>query len=448
LYHCGENFTMQRILPVLICLFIFTIPSIAQEYLPFWRIRSFTQTQKPSRYDSSRKGLINRLGNDMHYLYPLYQAVGWESKFKGKLGRKKYYQEMSEFLAFAGDHVMAAKYSILPYDALQPVSKKVLLQHILDLKNIQSAEAGTYIIGKSMSAQMVMIDEAPAKPVHRAFTYSLLQDFYTQGFRYFAMETFNNNADRYLQGVNVFTGEYTSEPVAGELVRKALEIGYVLIAYDDTLAALHTPSERDSIQAVNLYNVIKKDKAAKILVQASYSSIAERKTRDNYTPMALRLKNISGIDPLTIEQTDLTEGSSFEYGRVFYNYFTDKFTITEPSVILQNRQPLNLLEQSGYDIIIMHPPSVYKNDRPTWLAFYGARMETVIHPSEKEAFYIQAYYESEWRNDIPWQLVPADQTYSHTNGNYSLYLRPGRYKIVVRDNGYKVLSIKDQWVVN
>jgi hypothetical protein len=438
---------MHKIIPVITCLFFFTVSSFAQEYLPFWRIRQFTQTQKPSRYDSSRKGLTNRLGNDMHYLYPLYQAVGWESKFKSRLGRKKYYQEMSEFLAFAGDYAMAAKYSMLPFDALPPRSKKTLLQHILDLKDIQSSEAKTFITGMSMNARVLMIDETPAKPFHRAFTYSLLQDLYNQGFRYFAMETFNNSTSKSLQGVNVFTGEYTSEPMGGELVRKALEIGYVLVSYDDTLAAKHTPSERDSIQAVNLYNVIRKDKAAKILVQASYWSISEKKI-GNYIPMAMRFKRISGIDPLTIEQTDLTEGSNFEYGRVFYNYFTDKFSITESSVILQNRQLVNLLEQPGYDIVVVHPPAVYKNDRPVWLTLNGEKKETIIHPSEKEAFYIQAYYESEWRYDIPWQLVPADQTYNHTmNGDFTLYLRPGRYRVVVRDNGYKVLSVKDQWVL-
>jgi hypothetical protein len=447
-YYCGENPCMQKIVPAIICLFFLGPPAIAQENVFFRQLRNFTETQKPNRYDSSRMGLVNRRGNDMHYLYPLYQAIGWESRFKEKLGRKKYYQDLSVFLAFAGDHEMAAKYAILPYEALAPVSKKVLLQHIMDLKNIQSLDAKTFIAGKTMNAQVVMIDESPAKPVHRAFTYSLLEDMYNGGFRYLAMETFNNKTDRSLQGVNVFTGEYTSEPVAGELVRKALELGYVLVSYEDTLAAIHTPSERDSIQAINLYNVIKNDKNAKILVQADYNHIAEKKIGDNYITMAMRFKRVSGIDPLTIEQTDLTEGSNFEYGRVFYQYFTQKFTITEPSVILENRQPVNLLEQSGYDVIVMHPPSVYKNNRPTWLSLYGARKETIIRPYEKEAFFVQAYYESEWREDIPGQLVPADQTYNRVAAaGFSLYLRPGRYKIVVRDNGYKVLAVRDE-VIN
>jgi hypothetical protein len=431
---------MLKILTAGCCLFFFHIAIVAQDYLPFGRIRQFTQTQKPSRYDSTRKGFINRLGNDLHYLYPLYQGLGWESKFKLRLGRKRYYQALSEYLAFAGDYSMANKYATLPYDPLKPISRKALLQQILDLKDIQSAEARTYITGKAMSAQVVMIDESPAKPIHRAFTYSLLENLYNMGFRYLAMETFNNKSNRSLQGVNCFTGEYTSEPVGGEMVRKALELGYTLVAYDDTLASKHSVVQQDSIQAENLYRIIKNDKKARILVHGRYWSVAEKKT-GYHMSMAMRFKQLSGIDPLTIEQTDLTEGSNFEYGRVFYDYFTDKFTITEPSVIMRNRVPLNLLEQYGYDIIVIHPPTVYKNGRPTWLSLNGEKKEVLINYPVKDAFYIQAYYHREWREDAIPQLIPADQTYNREETGYSLYLRPGMYMIVTRDHGYKVLSV-------
>ena len=54
----------------------------AQVYLPFKEISNYTDTRKANKFDSSQKYLTNRLGFELHYLYPLYQAIGWEDKFK------------------------------------------------------------------------------------------------------------------------------------------------------------------------------------------------------------------------------------------------------------------------------------------------------------------------------------------------------------------------------
>ena len=204
-----------------------------------------------------------------------------------------------------------------------------------------------------------------AKPVHRAFTYSLLEDLYKAGYHYLAMETFNNYANKCLDSLNVFTGYYTNEPIGGELVRKALQLGYKLVSYEDTAALEHNSSQRDSIQAQNIYSIIKKDPSAKILVHAGYGHIYEEKTGD-YTPMGWWFKKISGIDPFTIDQTTMTQGSDFEYGRLYYDFFTDRFSITVPSVIFQNKRPFNPMPEKAYDIhidtsanalsrIIVHP---------------------------------------------------------------------------------------------
>ncbi len=53
------------------------------------------------------------------------------------------------------------------------------------------------------------------------------------------------------------SGHFSSEPVAGELIRKAIDIGYQLIPYEDTAANQHTPNQRDSIQAANIFKIIR-----------------------------------------------------------------------------------------------------------------------------------------------------------------------------------------------
>ena len=426
--------------PFVISLFLF---SSAQTYLPFEQIRKYTKAQAASKYDSSLKYLTNRLGAEIHYLYPFYQAIGWENKFKKAMGEKGFYSSFSQLLSFAGDYSMATTYALKGFDTLSAGAISIIADTISKLKNIQYVPAKASIISNASHYSVIMINESHAKPVHRAFTYSLLEDLYKEGYHYLAMEAFNNYSNRCLDSLNVFTGYYTYEPVAGELVRKALQLGYKLISYEDTLAAKHTASQRDSVQAENIYSVIKNDPAAKILVHAGYGHVSEEKT-GSYTPMAVWFKKISGSDAFTIDQTGMTEGSEFEYGRLFYEYFNARFNITSSSILYQNKRPFNPLEEKGYDVIVMHPATTYQQNRPTWLSLNGERKATLIQPTEKMLFLVQAYYENEYSTDLLNYLVPADQTYiANREGYYCLYLRKGKYKIVMRDVSYKVLAAKD-----
>jgi hypothetical protein len=432
---------------LLLTFVIYTSLLTAQEYIPFKQIRAYTSIQKANRFDSLQKYLTNRLGFELHYLYPLYQAVGWESKFKSLLGEKRYYDNFSQLLSFTGDYAMASEYVSKGFDRLSDTTVKSIANEVSQLQNIQYASAKDAIVNNAGYYQVIMINEAHAKPVHRAFTYSLLEDLYKAGYRYLAMETFNNYANHCLDSLNVFTGYYTNEPVGGELVRKALQLGYKLVSYEDTISTrVNTPSQRDSIQAENIYSIIKQDTAAKILVHAGYSHICEEKIGD-YSPMGYWFKKISGINPFTVEQTTLTQGSDFEYGRLYYEFFVDKFYITTPSVIFQNKRPFNPMHEKGYDLNVIHPPTVFQNNRPTWISLNGERQPVLVQPTERMLFLVQAYYESEYDEDIVNVMIPADQTYITTKeGYYCLYLRKGKYKIVMRDLGYKILSTKDREV--
>lgn len=435
---------MPRLLLTVLTVFSFCY-SIAQS--PFEQIRRYTRSIPPSKYDSTRSGLKNAIGNkeDVHYLYPLYQGIGLETLFKERLGRKKYYEDMSRFIAEAGDYKTAIAYSTWMYDSLKGDGKLLAERHALSYPNVQSVEASAVVVGEAMDEQVLMITESESKPVHRAFTYSMLDQLYKYGYRYLAMEIFVNKSvviDKSLNGYAV------NDPVAAELIRKAIRLGFTLVSYADTAAYRHRPSQTDSIQAQKLFEVFKKDPAAKMIVQGNFRSICEQPS-GKYFPMTYTFRQMSGLDPLTVEQTDLTEGSNFPYGRAFYQYFTQTYLINEPSVILSDKKPINPLEQAGYDIIVMHPPAVYKGGRPTWLSFNGERKEVAVPPTERYGFMVQAYYWDEFLFDSLGlaQVIPADQTYiTIDNGYMNLYLRPGKYKLVIRDVAYKIAAIRDREV--
>ncbi|MEO7983932.1 MAG: hypothetical protein ABI688_07615 [Bacteroidota bacterium] len=434
---------MKKYLVVTALLVFIVIHSSAQAYLPFEQVRKYTKTQVPNRYDSSLKYLTNRLGAEIHYLYPLYQALGWESKFKKTMGEKSFYVNFSQLLSFAGDYSMASSYNTKSFDSLSAAAISSIADTVTKLKNIQYIPAKAAISSNAPHYRVIMINESHAKPVHRAFTYSLLEELYKAGYHYLAMEALNNYSNKCLDSLNVFTGYYTYEPVAGELVRKALQLGFHLISYEDTTAAEHSASQRDSVQAANIYAVIQKDPTAKILVHAGYGHISEEKIGD-YTPMGLWFRKMSGIDPFTIDQTGMTEGSDFEYGRVFYQYFNERFNISSASILYQDKRPFNPMEEKGYDVIVMHPATTYQQNRPAWLSLDGDRKATLVQPTEKMLFFVQAYYENEYNAEQLNFLVPADQTYiTNREGYYCLYLRKGKYKIVMRDVSYKILATKE-----
>jgi hypothetical protein len=438
---------MQKCFFALFLSLCLVVNAQAQQYTPFEQIRRFTATQTPGKEDSSIHYLTNSLKEGIHYLYPLYQAIGWEEKFKKEEGDKNFYEDFSQLLSFTGDMKMADYYGMKSYDTLQQDARIFIQQQVDQLRDLQSINAASYISGIALDAQVVMINEAHNKPVHRAFTYSLLEQLYKEGFRYLAMEMLSNYANHSLKRLDDKTGFYAKEPVAGEMIRKAISLGYTLVSYEDTIAYKHTPSQRDSSQAAHIYEVIKQDPKAKILVHAGYGHISEAASTQEYIPMGLAFKKLSGIDPLTIDQTVFTEGSNFEYGRLYYDALMQKIHVDEPVVLLKNRNPYPLIDVKGYDLYVVHPPSVYKNNRPSWLSLNGERKETTISPQEKTLFFVQAYYEDEYNRQPLAELVPADQTYITSDyGYYSLYLKPGKYKLVFRDIGYKKLNDRDREV--
>lgn len=427
---------------VLLCLFCAGLAANAQYQLD--QIKKYTELVAPAKKDSLQMNLTNRIGNDIHYLYPIYQAIAWEKRFKKLLGDNAYNDYFAQFLAMAGDYQSAQTYAQKKYLPLSAAQKRDIKNYVDELDGLQSINAKSFIIGASMNAKVIMINELFHQPMHRAFVYSLLKDLYDNGFRYLAMETLTNKTGYVIDEVNIFSGEHTAEPVGGELVRKALTLGFTLVPYEDTAAGKHTPNVRDSIEAVNLYNAIKKDSTAKMLVLTGFGRNNNEALVEGQRTMAMVFKSISNINPVTIDQVAISDGSYFESGEAFYTAFTKKFVITEPSVMLLDKKPANLLGLPGISIAVVHPPANYVNNRPTWLALDGERKETPIQPSEKGLFMVQAYHEEEYREDILGQIIPADQTYiAANNGYYSLYLKPGKYKVVLRDISYRRLAVKD-----
>ncbi|HXB96325.1 MAG TPA: hypothetical protein VNU70_14235, partial [Puia sp.] len=359
-----------------------------------------------------------------------------------------FYDEVSQYFAFAGDYRTALQYLVKGYDTIDDATRKKIYRTAAGLENVVHADARRYIHLAAKDRKVVMINEAFSKPLHRAFTLSLLADFYRMGFHYLAMEMLNDFPDGRLASVGMNSGYYVCEPVAGELMRSAISMGFTLVPYEDTAAAVHTADQRDSVQAEHIFDVLRKDPAAKILVHASFAHIGKKPLPEGHIPMALAFWRLSGIEPLTIDQTDMTEESNFAYGRAIYQAYTTKFHLTEPSIALVNNAPVNVTDKDLYDLSVIHPPTTWLDGRPTWMNLNGLRQPTYVKSPSKDVFFVQAFYQQEidQNDNTPWQLVPADQTYTPGGrtpqgaNRYLLYLRKGKYKIYFRDINYHIVT--------
>ncbi len=78
----------------------------AQDNIYFKQLRAYTAKQPANKFDSLQKNLTNHLGPELHYLYPLYQGLSWEERFKKTIGEKNFYETFSQWISFAGDYEM------------------------------------------------------------------------------------------------------------------------------------------------------------------------------------------------------------------------------------------------------------------------------------------------------------------------------------------------------
>ncbi len=409
----------------------------------FRELKKLCEKQEVLPTDSSLF-LSYKFNNGIHYLSPLYKAIYRERELK-KQDSGFYYEMLTRSLCLAGDY--ASVLSIEKQRYLLP--EDISGASIDTLTNVISeyADARKFILGQSAKQRVVMSNEANNRPQHCAFVLSLLEGFYKQGFRYLAMEMLYNETGKQHSKLNAAMGYYTAEPVAGELIRKALELGFTLVPYEDNQPD-HTAKQREYTQAKHLADFISlKDSTAKLLVLAGYGHIEEAALSDERIPMAAYFKILTGINPYTIDQTGLTEYSSLPYQTAVYDAWIRKHPAGNPSVILTGKEPFDLFGLHLYDLQVLHPPTKIMNERPTWLSAGGLKKETPVAAAYRSTFFVQAYYEEEYNEKTVQLIIPADQTYCNAaNGLYYLYLRKGKYKIIFRDKLYKQLGVKEMTV--
>ncbi len=305
----------------------------------------------------------------------------------------------------------------------------------------ESRPALREILRQAQDKQIVIINEAHDAPRDRAFIQSLAVELRELGFEYYAFEGLHEPGT--VLGTRGFptnsTGFYTQEPAFGELIRETLRLGYIAVEYEATGMVPSGDSAKDiatreRTQAKNIRErILAVNPQAKILIHVGHDHVMEQPRTlgdQTITWMAARLKQETGIDPLTIDQTT--------------HWAIDEEVAPPPT------EHIVLAKESGYhtvghfadkvDIQVYHPPEKIEGGRPVWLREQPDRVAVSL-PEAIQAktgrLLIQAFYADE---DAPatgatGRKVPADQLLLSADGpRPDLLLRSGHsYEIIVQN---------------
>ncbi len=265
--------------------------------------------------------------------------------------------------------------------------------------------AKDYIIERAKKEKIIIINEAHHQPIHRVFTESLLEELYKEGYRYFGLEAVNKsdrNLNKRKYPLVTISGWYINQSQGGNLVRKALQLGYYVFGYD-SMHGLQA-KDREIIEAKNIKAVLDKDPNAKMIIHCGYGHLSESEDPHYIKMMAARLKEYTGIDPFTIDQVRLTEHSSPDFENAFYKAFDLNYyaVFTDSLGNLYNGSA----QINSHDCEVYHPRTKWIDGRPDWL-FENNRSAVYITDkiNLKFPFFVYAFYINE---DLKYCPVPTD----------------------------------------
>ena len=290
------------------------------------------------------------------------------------------------------------------------------------------AEVGPLLVERARATSVVIINEAHNQPAHRAYCRQLLRQLAPLGYTFFAVEALSP-ADT---GINKrkfplsTSGFYTREPNMGKLLRAARVSGFYLFSHEAQSKEFSDWKKdinyRDSMQAVNILAVLRKNPKAKIVALVGYDHVLE-KERDGVKRLATYLHELGHLDPFTIDQTQAYRPAQGP-------------PATRPMALVGRDGRLATIgERQGYvDMEVMHPPQTLVQGRPAWLAAVASdKLVTAPIPAAYAGrrCLAQLYDQQEYQQYGD-QAIPLDQYFTEFSlkGIRLFGLDPGRATII------------------
>lgn len=273
-----------------------------------------------------------------------------------------------------------------------PAQSGNLSSELNQIKRAVAHDALREIVQRARRTRIVILNEDHIVPRDRAFALKVARALKPLGYRYLAIEALTNGVDqagtiermRDLASrgyIRLDDGFLTKDPIFADFLNHSMGMGYQLVPYEYVSSNVsHTVDvqvSREKVQAVNIYNtILKNHPGAKVFIYVGFGHVAESSlgTFPDGRPrkeMAAWLKEISSINPLTIDQSSIGDSRSSDSNEKIYEAAGRKAS-GRSITLFDNRRPLILGRFHGsVDLQIVHPPKKLKNGRPDWMRAMG-----------------------------------------------------------------------------
>lgn len=224
-----------------------------------------------------------------NYLQPYKKLIESENNYNSTSQKDFYQQALDTYKSF------------LSINDKNRFNDTKLTNVLKSTESIKNKAARDFLIKKCSENQVVMFNETHKNPEQRYFVSTLLDTLYKLNFRVLSLEAFQQNSLFSTDKPTLKSGFYLREPQMSNLVRHALSIGFKVIGYEDTSSS---STNREKSQAENLIAATLKNNPNEKVVLLGGGSHIQKKTKPNEKRwMASYFKEMTGIEPLTINQT-------------------------------------------------------------------------------------------------------------------------------------------------
>jgi hypothetical protein len=357
---------------------------------------------------------------------------------------------LSQYAPYVGDIMAARQYEADSRG--KPELKPIPTTHkIVDAERHDALKA---ILKESKGRQIVILNEEHNSTQCRAFNLEVARALRKEGFKTMGIETLSPQLpDSVKAGYPLRSiGYYTKDAFFNDFVRQSMSIGFKLVEYETrngggTGDMFDRINNRETEQATHLIDqVLKEDPKARLVLFVGYSHATENWQKIDGDKelgwLAARLKRMTGIDPLTIDQTAMSERASAAYESMSYRFAHAKGWLTKPTMF--RAKDGKWFTGSSYenivDMQVFHPRSIMRQGRAHWMRIGGYRKDIAMNPSWLPAtgeVLIQAFVATEGK-----EAVPMDQVIVRAGQPAPVLLLPkGKYRIESQDDQGNIKSL-------
>lgn len=288
-------------------------------------------------------------------------------------------------------------------------------------ENYTPVSAEEYLLKRAKDTEILILNEAHHFPSHRIFARKLLAGLWAQGYRYLGLEALTMVADFKQPNYPLSSlGYYCNEPMFAHFIREALRLGFILFPYESSKQG----KERELEQATNIANFLKENTAGKTFIYCGYSHNNECEMPEWEKAMAGRLKELTGLNPLTVDQTS----------------FNGIYEIPlNESVVFVDSSKQSFLSSTCIDVYVFHPTISFKEEKTPWKSDLANQWVKVDFLPKQVAYPVLVFCfnsRKEVKKGVPFDCVEVSNEtenewiYTPENQEFMLYAMDNRKKII------------------